>query len=129
MTSAPPLSRILVVDDEPDIRSLLRLCLVEVGGYAVELCASGQEALLRLQGPCPDLILMDVMMPGQDGPSALAELRARGCATPVVFLTAKVQASEVAALKALGALGVIAKPFDPMTLADEVRGLWEAHHG
>jgi CheY-like chemotaxis protein len=129
MTSAPPLSRILVVDDEPDLRNLLRLCLVEVGGYGVDLCSSGPDALARLETDRPDLILMDVMMPGLDGPATLAALRDRGLGTPVVFLTAKVQAPEVAALKAQGALGVIAKPFDPMTLADEVRALWEAHHG
>lgn len=129
MTSAPPLTRILVVDDEPDIRNLLRLCLVEVGGYGVDLCASGPEALARLETDRPDLLLMDVMMPGLDGPATLAALRGRGLDTPVVFLTAKVQAPEVAALKAQGALGVIAKPFDPMTLAGDVRALWEAHHG
>jgi len=125
---APILTRILVVDDEPDIRNLLRLCLTEVGKYGVDLCASGQEALLHLQDHHPDLILMDVMMPGLDGPGALEALRGQGCGIPVVFLTAKVQATEVAALKALGALGVITKPFDPMTLAAEVQALWEARH-
>jgi len=129
MSPVPPLTRILVVDDEPDIRNLLRLCLVEVGGYGVDLCASGPGALAHLETGRPDLILMDVMMPGLDGPATLAALRDRGLGTPVVFLTAKVQDAEVAALKALGALGVIAKPFDPMTLAGDVRALWEAHHG
>lgn len=128
MSLAPPLTRILVVDDEPDIRNLLRLCLVEVGGYSVEVCASGAEALLLLQDARPDLVLMDVMMPGLDGPGALAALRANGHGVPVIFLTAKVQASEVAALRSLGALGVIAKPFDPMTLSRDVLALWEAGH-
>lgn len=129
MSPIAPLTHILVVDDEPDIRNLLRLCLAEVGGYGVDLCASGPEALARLETARPDLVLMDVMMPGLDGPATLAALRGRGLGTPVIFLTAKVQAPEVAALKAQGALGVIAKPFDPMTLADEVRALWEDHHG
>lgn len=129
MSPVPPLTRILVVDDEPDLRNLLRLCLVAVGGYGVDLCASGPEALVHLETARPDLLLMDVMMPGLDGPATLAALRERGLGIPVVFLTAKVQAPEVAALKAQGALGVIAKPFDPMTLAHEVRALWEAHHG
>lgn len=118
--------RILVVEDEPDIRTLLQLCLVQVGGFSVELCASGRDALARLSGLAPDLILMDVMMPDQDGPATLRALRARGNQTPVVFLTAKARPEEMAEWKAGGALGVIAKPFDPMALPDEIRGLWAA---
>lgn len=124
-----PLSRILVVDDEPDLRSLLRLCLAEVGGYQVQVCGSGEEALQHLDRDPYDLVLMDVMMPDLDGPSTLTTLRGRGVHIPIVFLTAKVHPSEVAHLVSLGALGVIGKPFDPMTLAQEVRRLWEAHHG
>lgn len=127
--SAAPLARILVVDDEPDLRSLLRLCLATVGGYAVAVCASGAEALDHLAHASPDLVLMDVMMPELDGPGTLAALRARGSEVPVVFLTAKVHPAEVAHLESLGALGVIAKPFDPMTLAQQVRTLWETRHG
>ena len=123
-----PLTRLLVVEDDADIRHLLQLCLAEVGGYEVDLCASGLEALQHVPSSAPDLILMDVMMPGMDGPATLTALRAAGCTTPVVFLTAKAQATEQAALMATGALGVITKPFDPMGLADEVRRLWEARH-
>ncbi|RYY83161.1 MAG: response regulator, partial [Comamonadaceae bacterium] len=74
----------------------------------------------------PDLLLLDVMMPGMDGPTTLARLRERpGTArTPVVFMTAKVQASEIEHYKALGALGVVTKPFDPMGLAAQVQALW-----
>ena len=79
----------------------------------------------------PDLILLDVMMPGMDGPSTLRSLRALPAVSgiPVVFLTAKVQPSEVAHLRSLGALDVIAKPFDPMKLSDQLRAIWSHQHG
>ncbi|MFI3120561.1 MAG: response regulator [Methylococcaceae bacterium] len=121
------LERILYVEDEPDIQAVAKLALEMVGGYQVMICIGGQEALDKVGGFAPDLILLDVMMPGMDGPTTLQKLRA-DCATdaiPVIFLTAKVQASEVAHYQALGALDVIAKPFDPMTLAMQVREIWE----
>lgn len=98
-----------------------------VGGYQVMICSGGQEALDKVGGFAPDLILLDVMMPGMDGPATLQSLRADSAtaAIPVIFLTAKVQPSEVAHYQALGALNVIAKPFDPMTLATQIRQIWE----
>src|SRR5689334_12272102 len=113
-----PLNRILLVEDEPDIQVVAKLALEAVGGYTVELCSSGNEALQRGPEFKPDLILLDVMMPGMDGPATLKALRGlpQLAATPVIFLTAKIQTHEVAYYKELGALEVIAKPFDPMTL-------------
>ncbi|MBA3032279.1 MAG: response regulator [Gammaproteobacteria bacterium] len=124
--------KILYVDDEPDIRTIVQFALEDEVGLELKLCASGQEALDLLAHYRPDLILLDVMMPGLDGPSTLQHLRALpGLAhVPVAFVTAKVQAQEVAGLKALGATAVIAKPFDPMSLPDQVRTLWQASvHG
>ena len=124
------LSRIMMVEDEPDIQAIAKIALETVGGLTVEICSSGREALDKAPLYKPELILMDVMMPGMDGPSTLKELRARKdtASIPVIFMTAKVQPQEVATFKAVGALGVIAKPFDPMTLAATVRSIWEKDH-
>ena len=125
-----PLSRILLVEDEPDIQAIAGLALRAVGGFEVDVCSCGEDALRRFREVVPDLVLLDVMMPGMGGPVVLGELRKLpgGETVPVVFMTAKVQPGEVSQLNSLGAAGVIAKPFDPMTLADEVRALWEKAH-
>jgi CheY-like chemotaxis protein len=117
----------MYVDDEPDIRAIAELALQVLGGFQVTLCSSGREALKRAAETPPDLILLDVMMPDMDGP---ATLRAMGqvpvlADVPVVFVTAKAQPAEVARLRELGAVNVIAKPFDPMTLPDQVREAWQ----
>ncbi|WP_137895709.1 response regulator [Ramlibacter sp. 2FC] len=125
------LQRILYVEDEPDIQMVARIALETVGGFQLLVCSSGQEAVAAAPTYAPDLILLDVMMPGLDGPATLAALRALPGfdQTPVVFMTAKVQAGEVARYRQLGALDVIAKPFDPMTLAATVRGIWATRQG
>jgi len=122
------LQRILYVEDEADIRQVAQLALEAVGGFTVKLCASGEEAINEAAAFAPDMILLDVMMPGMDGPSTLAALREQPAlaAVPVAFMTAKVQPSEVEHYRSLGARDVIAKPFDPMTLAEQVRTVWEA---
>ncbi|WP_242334946.1 MULTISPECIES: response regulator [Anaeromyxobacter] len=127
MSAARPLRRVLVVDDERDIRTVARIALEAVGGFEVAECASGTDAIARLDELRPDLILLDVMMPGTDGPATLAALRAcAGTQAPVVvFLTARVQPGEVAAYGAMGAAGVVTKPFDPLALAAEVLAIWE----
>ena len=125
------LKRILYAEDEPDIQAVAKLALEMVGGFEVLICSSGIETLAQVKGYAPELILLDVMMPGMDGPTTLKQLRADSAtaAIPVIFLTAKVQPTEVAQYQALGALDVIAKPFDPMTLATQVRAIWQRHHG
>lgn len=127
--AARPLKKILLVEDEADIRMVAKLALESVGGFSVDACGSGQEALARAEAAAPDLIMLDVMMPGMDGPATLAELRALPSlgATPVVFMTAKVQPQEVAHYRALGAIDVVAKPFDPMALAQTIKAIWEKH--
>ncbi len=122
------LQRILYVEDEPDIQAVAKLALEMVGGFAVKICSSGEEALREAEAFAPDMILLDVMMPGMDGPSTLKALRTLPSLAdiPVAFMTAKVQPAEVAHYRTLGARDVIAKPFDPMTLAAQVRAIWEA---
>jgi CheY-like chemotaxis protein len=121
------LHRILYVEDDSDIQTVATLALEAVGGFQLRVCSSGREAIEAAPDFSPELILLDVMMPGMDGPATLKALRALpGTAkTPVVFMTAKVQPSEVAQYKEMGALDVIAKPFDPMTLASAVRAIYE----
>ena len=122
-----PLNSILYVEDDTDIQMVARIALETVGGFSVHICGSGREALaLVAEGFSPDLLLLDVMMPDMDGVAVLKRLRAlpQTAATPAVFMTAKVQPAEVAQYRSHGALGVIAKPFDPMQLAAQVRRLW-----
>lgn len=120
---------VLHVDDEDDIR--------EVAAFAFDLdpeitltsAASGEAALAALDhGLCPDIILLDVMMPHLDGPGTLTRIRERKAhqATPVIFMTARAQSGEVDHYRTLGALDVITKPFDPMTLAGDVRAILAA---
>lgn len=122
------LSRILYVEDEADIRTVAKMALESLGGFQVLECPSGKDALDAAPRFAPELILLDVMMPGMDGPTTLAELRKLGGLkdVPVVFMTAKVQPPEIDYYKSLGAVEVIVKPFDPMTLADQVRAAWVA---
>lgn len=125
------LKRVLYAEDEPDIQAVAKLALEMLGGFQVQVCANGAEALAAARDFTPDLILLDVIMPGMDGPSTLERLRADPgtAAIPVIFLTAKVQPAEVVHYQSLGALDVIAKPFDPMTLAAQVRQIWSSAHG
>jgi CheY-like chemotaxis protein len=123
------LKNILYVEDDPDIQAVAQIALEIVGDLLLCTCSSGREALDAIKGGyVPDLLLLDVMMPEMDGPTTLLELRKMEAtlATPVIFMTAKVQGSEVEHYKTLGALGVIPKPFDPMQLALQVRQLWES---
>lgn len=121
------LMRILYVEDEPDIAQVARLALETVGGFTIEACDNGQIALDKGPAFKPDLVLMDVMMPEMDGPTALKEMKKMPEMkdVPVIFMTAKVQPAEIAEYKALGAVDVIPKPFDPMTLAEQVKQVWK----
>lgn len=122
----PPLRTILVVDDDADIRRALRLSLERIGGFCVALAGSAEEALAEASRAPPDLVLLDVSMPGTDGPATLAALRkAAGTErVPVVFCTAASGGQELARLCSLGALGVITKPFDLVGLPDRVRAMF-----
>src|SRR4051794_27312982 len=95
-TEDSTLRRILFVEDDPDIQTVARMALEALGGFTVLACNSGAEALAKVDGFVPDLVLLDVMMPGMDGPTTLEALRKRSTCreVPVVFMTAKVQAQE-----------------------------------
>src|SRR5258708_25317883 len=120
--------RILHVDDEPDIREIVDLSLGLNADFEVRACACGADAVATAAAWSPFLILLDVMMPGMDGPATLAQLRKnpRTVDIPVLFMTARAQAREVEQFISLGAQGVISKPFDPMTLAFSVRSHLQA---
>lgn len=123
------LERVLLVDDDADIRRVGELALARVGGLDVEVCASGAEAIERAPHFGPDLVLLDIMMPGMGGLAVFQALTAlpKLEGVSVIFVTAKAQQHEVQRYLATGAIGVIKKPFDPMSLADDVRELWKAY--
>jgi two-component system OmpR family response regulator len=131
MMTTEALTHILYVEDDTDIRSVASFALEEIGNFTIAACESGDEALRRAESFRPQLLLLDVMMPGMDGPMTLQRLRAlpATATTPVVFMTAKIQSREIPRYRALGAIDVISKPFDPMTLSDTVRAIWERRHG
>jgi len=121
------LDKILYVEDDPDIQAIAVMVLDAISGFTLEPCSSGSEALRKAVAFNPDLILLDVMMPGMDGPETLHALRLLPelANKPVVFMTAKVQSSEIESYKALGASDVVVKPFDPMTLSEQIRQIWQ----
>ena len=121
-----PLVDILLIEDDPDVRAIADIALTDIGGFSLTLCASGLEALAALRRSTPQLILLDVMMPDMDGPATLSEIRSLPLTPqpPVIFMTAKVQPHETERYKRLGAAGIVAKPFDPMTLAGQLRAIW-----
>lgn len=129
--SQKPLEKILVAEDEADIRSILQLALEDIGNYTVKFCVSGEEILKCADQFEPDLFLLDMMMPVMDGMTTLIELRktVKFKETPIIFLTAKMQSNEIASYRQAGAIDVIAKPFDPMTLAETLKIIWEQYNG
>lgn len=119
------MTRILYVDDDHDIREIALLALELGDDIEARAAPSGVEALNIVEQWVPDIILLDLMMPQMDGPATLLKLRelAATASTPIIFVTARTQGHEAERLKSLGAAGVIAKPFDPMTFVDQVRAL------
>ena len=128
--AGPRLSRILLVEDDPDVQTVASLALSSFGGFEVKVCGSAREALDCAAAFAPDLILLDVMMPDMDGLDTLRELRAASetADVPVIFITARVQPKDIARYRQLGSLAVIAKPFEPTSLADTIQQIWRAHH-
>lgn len=113
---------ILLVDDEADIREIAQVSLESVGGWSVQAVASGREALEEVDRCRPDAILLDVMMPDMDGPSVFQQLQQQDATRdiPVILLTAKTQEVDRRRFEGLGVSGMLHKPFDPMSLADDV---------
>lgn len=126
MTAPAALARILLVDDQRDIRSIVGLALGKIGGFKVKVCASGAEALADAAAFAPDLLLLDLNMPEMDGVATLKALRAAGLASPAVFFTARIKPEELGRYQELGVLGVIPKPFDPLKLGAQLREMWRA---
>jgi two-component system, OmpR family, response regulator len=121
------LRRLTYVEDEPDIRAITEFALKEIGGFDLDVCASGPEAIERTPDFEPDLIILDVMMPGMDGIETFNRLRAipKLARTPIIFMTAKAMKHETDRYRALGVADVIPKPFDPIALADQIREIWQ----
>ncbi|HYO75511.1 MAG TPA: response regulator [Thermoanaerobaculia bacterium] len=120
--------RVLVIDDEEDVRFVVQMSLGRLGNMTVVEATNGHEGLALAKSGWPELILLDMMMPGMDGAEVFRQLRANSgtAGIPVVFLTAKAMVAEVQRLKDLGAKGVILKPFDPLTLAADITAILAA---
>lgn len=116
------MKRILIIDNETYIQEVAQICLETVAGWQVITASSGQEGIEKAEVEQPDAILLDVMMPDMDGPTTFQKLQARDTTRqiPVILLTAKVQASDRLRYAELGIKSAIAKPFDPMKLADQI---------
>jgi DNA-binding response OmpR family regulator len=129
MVTERSLRRILLVEDDPDIQDVAMVLLSHVGGFEVRACGTAEEALRVARDFDPDLILLDVMMPGLGGQGAFTAFRQMPAtaSTPVIFMTARVQPREILEYRQLGSLGVIPKPFDPESLADTIQGMWDRH--
>ncbi|WP_299415617.1 response regulator [uncultured Sulfitobacter sp.] len=115
--------KLLHVEDDADIREIAKLSLELSGDFDVTQCESGPDALALVQEYTPDVILLDMMMPGMTGKEALVQMRKipKLAETPAVFMTARAQVSELEELRAIGAADVISKPFDPMALPDQIK--------
>ncbi|WNO59508.1 response regulator [Rheinheimera sp. MMS21-TC3] len=124
------LKNIMHVEDDPSIQQVAKIALEAVGGFNVHTCSSGKQALADYATVLPQLILLDVMMPGMDGPTTLLQLQQQFDLSqiPIVFMTAKVQSNEIASYRALGAVDVVVKPFDPMTLSSQLQQIWLDFH-
>jgi len=117
--------RILIIDDEDDIREVAALSLETIAGWDVAVASSGAQGLIRAAEYHPEAILLDVMMPGMDGPSTFRELRKNPLTSkiPVLLLTAKVQSNDQRRFADLGVSAVLFKPFDPLTLSAQISGV------
>lgn len=123
------LNKILHVEDDADIREIAKIALEMIGGFEVNQFSSGHEAVACAESFAPDLLLLDVMMPIIGGEDTLRELRKIPSldAVPAIFMTAKAHEREKQALLNAGAVAVIVKPFDPTTLAEDIRAIWVQH--
>jgi len=116
-----PPKQILLIDDENDIQEVARLSLQLTENWTVMSANSGAAGTLLALSEGADAILLDVMMPDMDGPSTLRVLQQQGVTIPVIFLTAKVQPADRQKFMQLGVRGIISKPFDPLTLGQQIR--------
>ncbi|GAA4650745.1 response regulator [Kistimonas scapharcae] len=126
-----PLKQILYVEDDADIRKITEMTLSMLGNFDITACECGQDALEKAKTTHAQLVILDVMMPDMDGPTVFRHLRTYDAYkdTPIVFMTAKVQANEIAAYMDMGAVGVIPKPYEPAELPGQIQALWEKSQG
>lgn len=119
--------KLLHVEDDADIREITKMALELSGGFEIMQCATGQDALDIVADFQPDVLLLDMMMPGMTGRQTLDHLRQKPGLedVPAIFMTARTQPNEMDELRQIGASGVIGKPFDPMSLADQIRSVLE----
>lgn len=123
------LKKIVVVDDEEDILDIIRFALEDMSGVEVRAFNSGQELIQESLAFKPDLILLDVMMPEMSGQTILKAIRLFPpiAKTPIIFITARIQKEEIQEYLQLGAIGVIQKPFNPLTLAHDIQRHWDRY--
>ena len=121
------LNKILYVEDDPSVQAVVKISLVNIGKFAIKECWNGKEALEKIEDFMPDLILSDVMMPEMDGVTMLKKLRddSRYDNIPLIFISARAQKHEVDEYLNLGAVHVLTKPFDPVTLPNQLKEIWE----
>ena len=114
---------LLHVEDDPDIREIAHMALSLSGEFNVMQCSSGEEALVKVEGYVPDVVLLDMMMPGMTGRQTLEQMRQKPAlvSIPAIFMTARAQHAEIEELRQIGAADVISKPFDPMALGDQIK--------
>lgn len=124
------LKKILYAEDEPDVQTVVGLTIESMSDYKIKICENGKKLLEYVEEYAPDLILLDVMMPEMDGPTTFKNLQTKETTKeiPVVFMTAKAQVHEVEKFKEIGAWGVIIKPFDPMTLCEDIQEIWSQNN-
>lgn len=125
--SNQPLRKLLVVDDDLDILKIVEISLEGMTGVTFKYCSSGQQAIKEATTFHPDLMLVDIMMPAMDGFQLVQAIKALPelSNTPIVFLTAKIQKDEIAECHKAGVDYIIPKPFDPITLPDQIKEIWE----
>jgi CheY-like chemotaxis protein len=125
---ATPLNKICYVEDDEDIQRIVRMSLERVGKMTVEIVGDPAKAIETIKSFKPDLVMLDWMMPGMDGPTLFRTMRGTPEVKhlPVVFITAKASSVEMEELRAMGAAGAISKPFSPKDLPDELRSIWSA---
>jgi len=125
------LKKILYAEDEPDVQTVVELTIQAMSEYQIKICDNGKILLDCVEDYNPDLILLDVMMPEMDGPTTFKNLQVseKTKDIPVIFMTAKAQVHEVETFKETGILGLITKPFDPMSLCSEIESIWNNKNG
>lgn len=124
------LKKILYAEDEPDIRTIVEISISSTSDCEILFVENGKELLEKVEDINPDLIMLDVMMPEMDGPTALLELRKNPKTKdiPVIFMTAKAQIHELKSLEKMGILGILTKPFDPIELFPSIQKIWNESH-